>query len=155
MGKTLGEQIYSDILKYTSEVRLKASSAACDIQKQMVKMAEERSPVREYPKVVRRITVHRSANAPKAVKQVKEGRYQPGYFKKGWTSGTVKTKSGRIYGARNRNMPTVTHLLNFDHILIAHGRAAGTVYGSGFLDDVQDWGEKELDRRLSEFLDKE
>ncbi|MGN0508566.1 MAG: hypothetical protein ACI4GX_04980 [Ruminococcus sp.] len=154
MAKSLGDQIFNDILNYTNDVKKKAHSAALDIEKQMVKMAEADSPVREYPKVVKRITVHRSPNCPKAVRVVKPANFQPGYFKKGWTTGTIKTKSGRLYGARNRNMPTVTHLLNFDHNIITHGAYRGVVHGTHFVDKIEEWGEQELDRRLSEFLER-
>lgn len=154
VAKTLGEQIYSDILNYTSGVKKSAEFIAEDIQKQMVKKAEEASPKREYPSVVRRITVHRSKNVPKAKKEIKADYFQPGYFRKGWTTGSIKTKNGKIYGARNRNMPTVTHLLNFEHNIIAHGEYKGVVPETKFVDNVQEWGEKELDRRLSEFLEK-
>ncbi|WP_432651529.1 hypothetical protein [Huintestinicola sp.] len=155
MAKPLSEQIFNDILKYTNDVKKKAHSAALDIEKQMVKMAENASPVREYPKVVKRITVRRSPGSPKAVKVIQPERYQPGYFKKGWVTGTIKTKSGRLYAARNKNMPTVTHLLNFDHKLITHRVCRGVVYGTHFVEKIQDWGERELDRRLSEFLEND
>ena len=52
-------------------------------------------------------------------------------------------------------MPTVTHLINFDHDLVVHGIMNGVVHGSGFVDAVQEWAERELDKRLSEFLEKE
>ena len=154
VAKTLGEQIYSDILNYTNGVKKNSESIVKDIQKQMVKKAEEASPTRQYPAVVRKITVHRSKAAPKAIKEIRPDRFQPGYFKQGWTTGTIKTKSGRLYGACNKNMPTVTHLLNFDHNLITHGQHWGVVHGSHFVDKVEEWGEKELDGRLSEFLEK-
>ena len=155
VAKTLGEQIYSDILNYTNGVKKSAEFIAEDIQKQMVKKAEEASPTRQYPAVVRKITVHRSKAAPKAIKEIRPDRFQPGYFKQGWTTGTIKTKSGRLYGVFNKNMPTVTHLLNFNHNLITHGKFRGEVQGTGFVEEAQNWGIRELERRLSEFLERE
>ena len=125
----------------------------------MKPMVEEKSPVRVYStntQVVKRIIVHRVPGVTAAVRQVKEAKYQPGYFKQGWAYGNIKLKNGReIYGVRNRAMPTVTHLLNFNHNLLTHGKFRGVVRGTGFVDEVQDWGARELERRLSEFLERE
>ena len=122
-------------------------------------MVENKSPVRHYSthtQTVSRIIVHRGPSVPKAVKQVKEEKYQPGYFRQGWAYGNIKLKNGReIYGVRNRAMPTVTHLLNFNHNLITHGKFRGEVQGTGFVEEAQNWGIRELERRLSEFLERE
>ena len=125
----------------------------------MKPMVENKSPVRHYSthtQTVSRIIVHRGPSVPKAVKQVKEEKYQPGYFRQGWAYGNIKLKNGReIYGVRNRAMPTVTHLLNFNHNLITHGKFRGEVQGTGFVEEAQNWGIRELERRLSEFLERE
>lgn len=157
--KTLGEQIYTDMLAYTEDVLQKADRAAKDIQRQMLPMAESASPVRRYSthtQVVSNITVHRKPpTVLRAVHQKAADKYQPGYFKSGWAKGTIKIDGGRLYGVRNKHMPTVTHLLNFDHDLVVHGVRSGSVNGTGFVDAVQEWAEQEFDSRLSEFLDKE
>lgn len=154
----LSTRVIRDMSQYSDETVQRAREAAKDVRKEMKPRLEAVSPVRHYStntQVVSRIIVHRSNSVPRAVKQVKEARYQPGYFKTGWAYGNIRLRDGReIYGVRNKNMPTVTHFLNFDHSLFTHGRAAGTVKGTGFVDDVQNWGISELDRRLSEFLER-
>lgn len=155
----LAEKLIRDMSQYTDDVVKKSEKAAKAVRNQMKPMVEEKSPVRAYSthtQVVKRIIVHRVPGVTSAVKQVKEDKYQPGYFKQGWDYGKIKLKNGReIYGVRNKNMPTVTHLLNFDRNLITHGQFRRIVKGTGFVDEVQDWGTRELERRLSEFLNKE
>lgn len=48
MADTLGDQIYKDILAYTNDVVRKADKAAKKIQRQMIPMATNASPVRQY-----------------------------------------------------------------------------------------------------------
>lgn len=155
----LAEKLIRDMSQYTDDVVKKSEKAAKAVRNQMKPMVEEKSPVRAYSthtQVVKRIIVHRVPGVTSAVKQVKEDKYQPGYFKQGWDYGKIKLKNGReIYGVRNKNMPTVTHLLNFDRNLITHGQFRRIVKGTGFVDEVQDWGTRELEKRLSEFLNKE
>ncbi len=159
MADTLGDQIYKDILAYTNDVVRKADKAAKEIQRQMVPMATNASPVRQYSthtQEVSNITVHRSPPAVRrAVHRKAPEKFQPGYFRSGWTVGTIAIANGKLYGVRNKHMPTVTHLINFDHDLVVHGIRNGVVHGSGFVDAVQEWAERELDKRLSEFLEKE
>lgn len=120
----LADRIIRDMTQYSDEVVKKSKEAAKAVRNQMKPMLEERSPIRKYStntQVIKRIIVHRGENVPKAVHQIKEEKYQPGYFKKGWAYGNIRLRDGReIYGVRNRNMPTVTHLLNFGHALFAH-----------------------------------
>lgn len=163
-----------DMSQYSDEVVKKSEETAKAVRNQMKPMLEAKSPVRQYSKntqVVKRIVVHRVPGVAKAVRETKEAKNQPGYFKQGWAYGNIKLKNGReIYGVRNRAMPTVTHLLNFGHNLISHksyrgsvgpvvrntdNKHTGNVGDEGFVDAVQSWGMEELDRRLSEFLDKE
>lgn len=155
----LAERLIRDMSQYTDEVVKKSKDAALAVRNQMKPMVEERSPVRVYStntQVVKRIIVHRVPGVTAAVRQVKESKYQPGYFKQGWAYGNIKLKNGReIYGVRNKAMPTVTHLLNFDHNLLTHGKYRGVVEGTSFVDEVQNWGVRELERRLSEFLERE
>lgn len=154
----VSERVIRDMSQYSREVVEKAQQTAKAVRNEMKPKLEETSPVRHYStntQVVKRIIVHRSPSVPKAVKQVKEPKYQPGYFKQGWAYGNIRLRNGReIYGVRNRNMPTVTHLINFDHALFVHRQLAGKVEGSGFVDEVQNWGVRELERRLSEFLER-
>lgn len=156
----LAERVIRDMTQYSEEVKKKSREAAKAVRDQMKPMVESKSPIRKYSthtQTVKKIMVYRSPpEVPRAIKRVKENKYQPGYFKQGWTYGTITMKKGReIYGVRNKNMPTVTHLLNFNHNLLTHGKFRGEVQGTGFVDEVQNWGARELERRLSEFLDRE
>ena len=155
----LAERVIRDMSQYSNEVVERSRAVAKAVRNEMKPKLEAVSPVRHYStntQVVKRIIVHRSANVPRAIKQVKEEKYQPGYFKQGWAYGNIKLKNGReIYGVRNRAMPTVTHLLNFNHNLITHGKFRGEVQGTGFVEEAQNWGIRELERRLSEFLERE
>ena len=155
----LAERVIRDMSQYSNEVVERSRAVARAVRNEMKPKLEAVSPIRHYStntQVVKRIIVHRSPNVPRAIKQVKEEKYQPGYFKKGWAYGNIRLRDGReIYGVRNRNMPTVTHLLNFDHALFAHKKLVGKVEGTSLVDDVQNWGARELERRLSEFLERE
>ena len=155
----LAERVIRDMSQYSNEVVERSRAVAKTVRNEMKPKLEAVSPIRHYStntQVVKRIIVHRSPNVPRAIKQVKEEKYQPGYFKRGWAYGNIRLRDGReIYGVRNRNMPTVTHLLNFDHVLFAHKKLVGKVEGTSLVDDVQNWGARELERRLSEFLERE
>ena len=155
----LAERVIRDMSQYSNEVVERSRAVAKTVRNEMKPKLEAVSPTRHYStntQVVKRIIVHRSPNVPRAIKQVKEEKYQPGYFKQGWAYGNIRLRDGReIYGVRNRNMPTVTHLLNFDHALCSHKKLVGKVEGTSLVDDVQNWGARERERRLSEFLERE
>ena len=156
----LAERVIRDMTQYSDEVVKKSKEAAKAVRNQMKPMLEERSPIRKYStntQVIKRIIVHRGENVPKAVHQIKEEKYQPGYFKRGWTHGIVKVNSHReLYGVYNKNIPTIPHLLNTTHDIVAHGiKYFNAATGTRIITDVQNWGERELERRLSEFLERE
>lgn len=150
--------MFEDMVSYTKEVSEQAHSAAKSIQKEMKAAIIENSPVRQYPAVVRKIDVHRHPpQIPKAIKSVRPSKYQPGAYKNdGWRTATKHLKgSGRVlYGVSNKKY-TLTHLIDLGHKGIAHGKYFGEVEGLGFVEKVQEWGEKQLDGKLKEFLKKE
>ena len=154
----IGDAILQDIQKWSGEKQEEINSAARKIRNQMKSKLEETTPVQDYPYnngVVMQITVHRHGDTP-AVKEPAPAYRQPGAMAKGWTNATLKNKSGRfVIGVRNKNLPTVVHLVNFDHDVFSHKRFTGTVYhGTGFVDKVQDWGQEELDKEIKQILDK-
>ena len=162
MSNVSAGEIYKSMVTYTQEVRAKAEQAAKEIQKEMkAKLLNgETTPKRAYPTkahdtgVVMEITRNRIGNTP-AVHTKKKDSCQPGMMRKGWVVKDLKIKDNSIiYGVRNKNMPTVVHLVNFDHELITHGAVRGTVHGTGFVDEVSEWGRNELDRELDEFLER-
>ncbi len=158
----IGNEITRDIEKWTTENVKKIETEAKKIQKQMKKKLEEATPIRNYPYnggTVMKIVVSRRKNA-KAIKEPAE--HQPGTFKKtGWSSVTLKEKFARnnsvqfTYGVRKKVFPTLVHLLNFDHDVVAHGERTGVVvHGSRFVSDVQEWGRKELEKKIKEIFEK-
>ncbi|MCC8042419.1 MAG: hypothetical protein LIO69_02710 [Oscillospiraceae bacterium] len=164
MAKSITEQIFDGIVSYNNNTVQAAAAAARRIQREMLAEVTAVSPVRKYPTpehdtgVVKEITVHRNPPAvPKAVHTEKAAYYQPGYFKAGWASktNTYKDSGAKRYFVYNKNMPTVTHLLNFDHVLVTHGALRGVVHGSRFLDDVQEKAMNEFENELSRIYHKE
>ena len=156
----LANRVIRDMTQYSDEVVNRSKEVAKAVRNQMKPMLEERSPIRKYStntQIVKRIIVHRGENVPKAVRQIKEEKYQPGYFKRGWVQGIVKVNNHReLYGVYNKNIPTIPHLLNTTHDIVAHDiKYYNAAAGTQLITDVQNWGEKELERRLSEFLEKE
>lgn len=156
----MSERILRDMGQYTDEVVSRSRQEAIAVRNAMKPMLEAASPIRHYStntQTVRRIVVHRNPpSVPKAVKEIKAAKYQPGYFKVGWNYGNIKAGRNReIYGVKNKNMPTVVHLVNFTHDIVAHGmRYINAAHGSNLVDNVQNWGARELERRLSEFLER-
>lgn len=160
----IGKEITRDMEKWTRENVGEVETAAKKIQHQMKRKLDEVSPVRDYPYnngTVMKIIVFRSKNNKKAIK--KPAEHQPGTFKKtGWLNVKLKENfrapngSVRfIYAVRKKDFPTMVHLLNFDHDLIAHGKRTGVVvHGSSFVSDVQKWGVNELDKKIKEVFGK-
>ena len=154
----IGDAILQDVQKWSGAKQNEINSAARKIRNQMKAKLDETTPVQDYPYnngVVMRIVVHRRKNIP-AVKEVASADRQPGAMKSGWANATLKNAEGRyVIGVRNKTLPTVVHLVNFDHDVFSHKRFTGTVYhGSGFVDKVQDWGQEELDKEIKKILDK-
>ncbi len=164
-GEKMADYVPEEIEKWISDrvvkqtradVEKKTSKAIRHTQDDMLSRIIAASPVRHYSthtQVVSHITVHRSRNAARAVHVAAPEKEQPGYFKAGWVRGTLKTKSGKIYGVRNKNMHTVPHLLNFDRRYFSHRHYIEILEGSGFMDRISEDAQRELDAELEQFLE--
>lgn len=91
-----------------------------------------------------------------------------GHLKDGWVKGNIKVrdKDAMLYGVRSKNKPTVVHLVNFPHRIIAleyrgasgspllYRAEKGMTKGNPFVDEVQDEGIRELDERLRRYFNE-
>lgn len=155
----MAESLFEHYKKWKKEKIEDVNAAAKNISKDMVFLAAAASPVRKYStrtQTVSHITAHRYPGVrSKAVHTAAPEKEQPGYFRNGWTTGQIKLKNGMIYGARNKNMPTVVHLVHYPHRLIVHGVSKGTVYGSHFLEHAEEWGAERLNDEIKKIMEKE
>lgn len=154
----VGDAILQDIEKWSGEKQKEINNAAKNIRNQMRRKLEDITPVQDYPHnngVVKRIVVRRRGKIP-AIKENASADRQPGAMKGGWVNATLKNKQGRyIIGVRNVALPTVVHLVNFDHDVYSHKKFTGVVYhGTGFVDKVSEWGQEQLDREIQNILNK-
>lgn len=178
----MSNDILTSILEYSESLVDEAHDIANDIQVQMLSKIKQVTPIRNYSKntqIVKRIIVHRSPNVPKAIREEKNWKYQPGVTKESWkrlttnvlgtfypvysyslqqsTIGTNirSTRSPRtIYAVRNTTRWSIIHLINFTHDTVAHNKTyLDSSKGSNFVTEVQNWGERELKRRLQEIFD--
>lgn len=173
------DDILTSILDYSQAIVDESHDIAKDIQKQMLNKIIERTPVRDYSthtQEVSRIIVHRhDPDVPMAIREIKADKYQPGTTRDSWQRLTTyvlggaefsikhsrvgfttreKSQTRTIYAIRNVTRWSIIHLLNFNHDTVAHGvRYLESTEGSNFVTDVQNWGKKELDRRLKEYFD--
>lgn len=178
---SMGDDLLKSILTYTQSLSSEAHVAAKEIQAEMKERIEIATPIRNYSthtQVVSKIVAHR--NPPtvlRAVKQVKNDKYQPGTTKKSWkylttnnlfggTSRALRqsrigatlstdTSPRTIYAIRNTTRWSIIHLLNATHDTVSHKvRYIESSKGSGFVTKVQEWGQAELDKRLSKIIEK-
>lgn len=148
-------QLTNDLNNWTQEKEKEIEKAAKDIQKEMKTKVVATSPIENYPSrsgIKNKIIVHRQPpGVPQAIKE--RAKYQPGDFKNSWVPVTYNTKrkNAIIYGVRNKRYQ-LTHLLNFEHAHFTWGRNIGVTKGTGFVDDVSDWGRQKLDREINRIL---
>lgn len=167
----VGDAILQDISKWTGEKEKQIQTAArkirnemrTDLEKELDKKSPNGTgtPVRNYPHnngVVMRITVHRIGSGKKAQNAKREAApeaYQPGAMRAGWVNAALRNKEGRyIIGVRNKTVPMLIHLVNFDHDLVTHGKRKGVVHGIRFVTKVQDKGREKLDEEIKKILDE-
>lgn len=183
MSNSIVDDMIRDMTAYTEEVKENAHRIAKNIRnRDMVQKLTDLSPVRNYSthtQVVSEIIVHRNKEyrnidgrymntggdeysalsglkiAKKAIHKEKGEQYQPGYFKKGWVKHDLHSRDRykTIYGVRNKNIPTVVHLLNYDHELITHNKHRGVVHGTGFVDNVSDEAMQKFDSEFTAWLE--
>lgn len=176
----MSDDILTSILDYSTAIIDESHDIANDIQKQMLTKIQQVTPVRKYStntQVVKRIIVHRSPPAvPKAIRQEKAAKYQPGVTRESWKRLTTNNlganvhsilqsnigsnirsdhKTRTIYAVRNTTRWSIIHLINFDHDTVAHKiKYIESSKGSNFVTEVQEWGKRELERRLQEILNE-
>lgn len=160
--KTLGEQLTDSLTRYTTDKEKEIHKAALSIQKEMLSEVISRSPVQDYDHnggVRRRIVVRRMGKTP--AKWGSWGdRFSPGKFHAGWVKSTLspKSKKEKIYAVRNKAVPNLTHLVNFEHLHYAHGKNTGEINGNEhdpkFVTNVQDKGIEKFGKEIEKILNK-
>lgn len=176
----MSNDILTSILEYSESLVDEAHDIANDIQEKMLEKIVNVTPVRKYSthtQVVSRIIVHRSEpNVPKAIRERKDSKYQPGTTRQSWKRLTTNNlgsnvysllqssigsnirspgaKTRTVYAVRNTTRWSIIHLINFTHDTVAHNKTyLDSSKGSNFVTEVQNWGERELKRRLQEIFD--
>lgn len=138
MSENIGEQIIKDMEQWSADKEKQLDKAMSKIQKDMKLNLEFQRSDREKEQSVYPNRKHKT---------------EPGTMRKNWINISLsrlgKTQ-GKIKAVRNKAMPTVVHLINFDHMIKAHGRIVGEYKGNSFVSDVQEWGNKELEKKIRE-----
>lgn len=158
--KPLGEQLMDSLTQYTTEKEKEINKAALSIQKDMLNEVISQSPVQDYQHnggVRRRIIVRRIGKSP-AKWGSWEGKFSPGKLRAGWIKTDLKPKKKvkqKIYAVRNKDVPTLVHLVNFDHDLKSHGNDTGyVVHGTQYVTKVQDKGIERFGKEIENILNK-
>lgn len=92
------------------------------------------------------------------------GKGKDGHMKDSWStvSLVLRDKSsaainlgGRLYGIANKKKYELVHLVNFPHRIVVHGQDTGRkTAGNPFVDRISEEGQRELDRRLTEYFER-
>lgn len=142
---------------WNKEVREAAEKAAEDVQDDMYGKVVDATPVRIYPTksgVVNHIS-KRAGNGVKAVRVKAPDYEQPGAMKAGWVKAKLKLGGNEVYAVRNRNQPTVVHLVNFPTDHYSHGKRTGIITGNKqFVSKAQEQGMYELNKRIEKIFEK-
>lgn len=92
-----------------------------------------------------------------------------GHLRDGWTAATIRLRNSsavtvgsstvnldsKLYAVRNRKKPQLVHLVNFPHRIVVHGQDTGRkTAGNPFVDRISEEGQRELDRRLTEYFER-
>lgn len=139
---SLASEMDKDIRQYSEQVKSDCEKIAREVQADMLTRIPSRTPVGKGDR--------------------------NGHLKDGWVKGDIRLKSGAgtLYGVRSKNKPTVVHLVNFPHRIIAleyrgasgspllYRAEKGMTKGNPFVDEVQDEGVRELDERLRRYFNE-
>ncbi|MCM1524128.1 MAG: hypothetical protein NC120_06680 [Ruminococcus sp.] len=154
------EALIEHYIRWSREKEQKIENAAKKHQRLMRDELINISPVRHYPHnggIVRHITANRIGNIP-AKRQIAPEYEQPGTLRSSWIKSTVSLSfsSGKmVYAVRNKNLPSVIHLLNFERDHYSHGKMTGELYGSYFVTSVQERAQEALDIEIAEIMEEE
>lgn len=138
MSANIGEQIIEDMRQWSAEKEKQLEKAMSKIQRDMKLNLEFQRSSREKEQSVYPNRKHKT---------------EPGTMRKNWANASLSRlgrQNVKIKAVRNKAMPTVVHLVNFGHAVKAHGRIVGEYKGNGFVSDVQEWGNKELEKKIRE-----
>jgi len=81
---------------------------------------------------------------------VNEKGKKAGLYAKGWTYEKGKRYRGKSVGVvRNKSAPQLTHLLEYGHPLVRHGKVVGNVDAIEHIRPVAEWCSDEIEKRLS------
>lgn len=132
---------------------------AKQLQNKMAAELPPQTPVQKYNSrsgVVNHITVNRVGNNP-AVRVTAPDYEQPGAMRQGWQKATVKLgKNGqKVYAVRNKALPTIVHLINFDRDFFSHGQIKKRLSGSFFVTNIQDTAAEELKEKIRQIMESE
>ncbi len=146
-------------LHWTQEKEKKIENAAKTIQTRMLNELPIVTPVRRYPYnggIVRHITANRVGNTS-ARRENTPANEQPGAMKAGWIKATVTLGVDgrkRVYAVRNKNLPSVVHLINFKRDHYSHGKITGEIPGNDFVTNVQKKAQEDLDKEITRIMEE-
>jgi len=146
----LADSIYYSLLEYKKHIIDRTDEEAKEIQKLMLPMVKQASPVRKHKETKPITSKHRGY-----VKIQQEGEH----FKDLWEIAKRKPIDGAyLYGVRNKRY-NLTHLLNFDHIHYSGflGDYTGMTHQehAGFVDDVSEAAQKLFNERIQKIIEEE
>ena len=79
----------------------------------------------------------------------KKGIYSP----EGWAYEKGKKYRGKATGiVRNKTDPQLTHILEYGHPLVRHGKVVGNVEEREHIRPVAEWCAEEIDKKLTKKL---
>lgn len=157
---SIAEELDKDLRAYSEQIKSDCDRIAKEVQAKMLAEIPSRTPVGDY-----------------GTHDNKKNRINEsvGHLRDGWAKGDIvlRNSGGKLYGVRSKNKPQLVHLVNFPHKIVAmaygdNSRGTATfrhvatdlyrtdtgkmTKGDPFVDEVQDEGAEELERRLSEYF---
>lgn len=133
---SVGDNILRDIRRYSEEILRKIDQAGQELNAEMLREVRADTPV--------------------------GAGTQSGHLKQGWrkkaygaTGRKVASReySGAVYVVRNVNKPTLTHLLNFPHRIVIHGRDTGRMAAPVMhIPDIRNRYQQRLNEKIERIL---
>lgn len=97
-----------------------------------------------------------AAKKLKATSPVNEKGKKAGFYAKGWTYEKGKTtynNQKKVKGVvRNKTVPQLTHILEYGHPLVRHGKVVGNVEAKEHIRPVAEWCVDEIENKLNNKL---
>lgn len=133
-----------DVILWNSDCNKEIRKAMNKIQNEMLTDIQNTTPVRKYEWNDGVVRIHTGAG-------LVNSSHQPGMLKAGWVKETVKNFGDEyVLAVRNKALPTVVHLVNFDHDHYSWGARKGVIKGTEFVDNAQEEAQEKVDKKVEE-----